>query len=104
MDANIDIIYRQSEDIVSREIEGDLIIVPLVSGIVDEDELLFTLNRTGKAIWNKLDGRRSLGDIIEELSREFEAPEEEIKADVVGLVSELVRRKMLISSATNNGR
>ena len=38
-----------------------------------EDEL-YTLNETGKAIWDRLDGRKKLKDVLAELSAEFEAP------------------------------
>ena len=85
-----------SEDIVAREIEGDLIIVPLTAGIGDMEDELYTLNETGKAIWDRLDGEQSLEQIINELSVEYEAPKEEIEQDVIGLVTELLRRKMLI--------
>jgi len=40
-----------SEDVVSREIEGELIIVPIASGIGDMDDELYTLNDPGRAIW-----------------------------------------------------
>jgi len=91
-------IYVPSEDVVAREIEGELIIVPLVSGIGDIEDELFTLNETGKAIWNKLDGKRSLKKLVEELSEEFEAPAGEIGKDVVGIVEELLKRRMLIEA------
>ena len=60
-----------------------------------EDEL-FTLNETGRSIWEKLDGKRSLKDVAEELSVEFEASPGEIEMDVTGLAEELLRRKMLV--------
>ena len=91
-------IYVPSEDVVAREIEGELIIVPLVSGIGDIEDELFTLNETGRAIWNKLDGKRSLKKLVEELSEEFEAPAGEIGKDVAGLVEELLKRRMLIEA------
>ena len=91
-------IYVPSEDVVAREIEGELIIVPLVSGIGDIEDELFTLNETGRAIWNKLDGKRSLKKLVEELSEEFEAPAGEIGKDVVGIVEELLKRRMLIEA------
>ena len=84
-----------SEDVVAREIEGDLIIVPLVAGIGDADDELYTLNETGKAIWQKLDGEMSLGQVATVLSEEFSSPESEIEKDVLGFVSEMVRRGML---------
>ena len=94
--AAIDAVYVLSEDIVSREIEDELIIVPLVSGIGDMEDDLFTLNEIGKTIWNRLDGQKNLKDIVEQLSEEFEAFEGEIEKDVIGLVEELLKRRMVV--------
>lgn len=93
-----DAVYMPSEDIVAREIEGEIIIVPLVAGIGDMEDELYTLNETGKAIWNQLDGRRNLEEVIASLLREFEAAPDEIESDVLGLVEELVSRRMLVES------
>jgi hypothetical protein len=92
----LDDIYTPSEDVVARDIEGELIIVPLASGIGDMEDELYTLNETGKAIWNLLDGTRSLRQIAEDLSIEYNAPVSEVERDVTGLVTELARRKILI--------
>jgi len=92
----MDGVYAPSEDIVAREIEGELIIVPLVAGIGDMEDELFTLNDTGKAIWRRLDGEKSLKKAIDELSHEFEAPVGEIDKDVIGLVEELLKRRILV--------
>ena len=89
-------IYAPSEDVVAREIEGELIIVPLVAGIGDMEDELFTLNETGRAIWDRLDGQKSLKDVVEELYAEFEAPAGEIERDVMGFVEELLKRRMLV--------
>lgn len=94
---SLDGLYRPSEDIVARNIEGELIIVPLVSGIGDLEDELYTLNETGKAIWDRLDGKKKLKEILAELCAEFEAPAGEIEKDLIGLVEELVRRKILVA-------
>lgn len=85
-----------SDDVVSREIEGELIIVPITSGIGDLEDELYTLNETGKAIWQRLDGQRTIADIATEIAAEFDAPLETINRDVLGFSEELVRRKILI--------
>ena len=99
MQSHIDLntVYILSDDVVAREIEGELIIVPLVSGIGDTGDDLFTLNETGRAIWDRLDGKRCLKDIVAELCSEFDDPEGKIEADVLGLMEELSRRKMVAS-------
>jgi hypothetical protein len=94
---SLDGLYMPSEDVVARSIEGELIIVPLVSGIGDLEDELFTLNETGKAIWDRLGGRKKLKEVLAELSAEFEAPVGEIEKDLIGLVEELLSRKILVA-------
>lgn len=90
-------ICAPSEDVVAREIEGELIIVPLASGIGEADDELYTINPTGQAIWQKLDGARTLAQVADELANEFDAPRADIERDVLGLVGELARRKMVVA-------
>ena len=92
---NLKKIFMPSDNIVAREIEGELIIVPLVSGIGDMEDELFTLNETGKSLWALLDGKRTLNDIIIALLKEYEGTKEEIEKDVLGITEELLKRKML---------
>jgi hypothetical protein len=96
--ANVTIstVYTPSDEVVAREIEGELIIVPLTAGVGDMEEALFTFNETGRAIWDRLDGQRSLRDVALELADLYEAPLNEIEPDVTGLVGELVSRRMLV--------
>jgi hypothetical protein len=89
-------IYAVSDDVVAREIEGEIIIVPLVAGIGDLEDELFTLNETGKAIWELLDGHRSLQEVARKLSGKYQAEPEKIQTDVLGLVGELFRRGMVV--------
>jgi hypothetical protein len=56
------------------------------------------MNETGKAIWDKLDGKRSLEKFVEKLSEEFEVPAGEIEKDVIGIVEELLKRRMLVET------
>ncbi|MBD3415093.1 MAG: PqqD family peptide modification chaperone [Candidatus Aminicenantes bacterium] len=85
-----------SPDVVARDIEGELIIVPLTSGIGDMEDELFTLNQTGKAVWEKMDGHRTVEDIASFLSGQYNAEPGEIKEDVTGLLEELLRRKIIV--------
>jgi len=93
---NLNQVYVVSEDVVVREIEGELIIVPIAAGIGDMEAELYTTNEIGKIILYKFDGKQSLADIAEDLSVEFAAPLAEIERDVLGFVTELAKRKMLI--------
>jgi hypothetical protein len=89
-------IVARSDDIVSREIEGELIIVPIASGIGDMEDELYTLNETGRSIWGRIDGKHSLKYIADDLAIEYSAPLDIITRDVLGLAEELVKRKILV--------
>jgi len=95
---DLDTIYIPSEDVVAREIEGELIIVPIGAGIGDMEDELYTLNDTGKAIWNKLDAKKNLKKVVEELSQEFESSSDKMEKDVIGFVKELLKRRMLVEA------
>lgn len=90
-------VFAPSKDVVARKIEGETIIIPLVAGIGDLEDELYTLNETGQAIWEKLDGKKNIRAIVDELSAEYGAPAEEIQEDIVGIIKELARRKIIVS-------
>lgn len=84
--------YIPSHDIVSREIDGEVIIVPLTGGIGDLADDLFSLNATGKAIWQLLDGKNTLEQIVDKLCERYAGPRELIEHEVTGLLEELLAR------------
>ena len=96
MTIRMEAVYAPSDDVVARDIEGELIIVPLVAGIGDMEDELYTLNETGKAIWDQLDGKKNLNEVINTLAQEYDAPPGGIEHDVFGLVEELAKRRMLV--------
>ena len=89
-------ICAASDAVVAREIEGDVVLIPIESGIGDAEDELYTLNETGKAVWQLLDGKRSLREVAQALSSAFDGPPAEIEGDVVGLAEELWKRRILI--------
>ncbi len=95
----MDMVLIPSSDVVARVIDGALIIVPLTSGMGDMEEDLFSMNETGTAIWNMLDGRRTLSDVAEALALQYEAPPGDIERDVAGIAAELLKRRMIVETA-----
>ncbi|MDD5597658.1 MAG: PqqD family protein [Victivallaceae bacterium] len=92
-------VYAPAEDdVVARELHGEFIIIPISSGVGDLEDEIFSLNETGKAVWDKLDGKKKLEEVISELTVEFEGSAEEIRNDVTGLVEELLKRKIIVEN------
>jgi hypothetical protein len=92
---DLNTLCSKSDGVVAREIEDEILIVPLVAGIGDPGDELYTLNPTGQAIWQQLDGERTLGEVAARLADEFGAPVGELEADVLGFATELTRRGLL---------
>lgn len=88
-------IYQVADTIVIREIEGELLIVPLVSGMDEAEDALFTLNETGRSILSLLDGKRSVQEVADTLALDYAVAEEQLIEDVTSFLAELLRRNML---------
>ena len=92
---DLNAVYTPSENVVAREIEGELILVPITSGVGDMEDELYTLNDTGKVIWEHLGERKPLSSLVTSLSETYDAAESEIEEDVKGLLLELLKRNMV---------
>ena len=60
--AELNQIYRKDPNIVSREIVGEMILVPIRQNIGDL-ESIYTLNETAARTWELIDGQNTLSDI-----------------------------------------
>ncbi|MCK5313295.1 MAG: PqqD family protein [Desulfobacteraceae bacterium] len=87
--------YFKNEDVIIREIEGEYLMIPIASGIGDMEDEMYTLNETGIAIWEKLSPEKTIEAIVDELGQEYDADKKKITTDVLGLIEELFKRKII---------
>jgi hypothetical protein len=92
----LDSVYKVSNDVVMREVEDVIIIIPIEFDTDDTKNEPYILNMTGHAIWQKFNGKRSLKDIVADLSAEFKVPGKDIEKDVIGFVRKLLDKKFLV--------
>lgn len=78
-----------SPDAVSRELDGEAVILELASGTY------FGLNDVGTRIWALIGERRSLRQVFEALRQEYDVQPEALERDLVELV-ERMREKGLV--------
>jgi hypothetical protein len=90
----LDTVPRKSESSVFRKIGDECILVPVASSVADVNSI-FSLNETGAAIWDLIDGKRNLRDIVAEIEGEFEVQGQEVEADVISLIRELFEAKLI---------
>ena len=89
-------VYVASGNVVVRQVDDQIILIPLPSGIEDTGNAPFILNMTGQEIWRRLDGKKSLKNISSDLAVEFNLSSGAIQKDVIGFVSQLLKMKMLV--------
>ncbi len=80
--------FIQDQGVVTRQIAGETVLVPIRSGAADLD-FIYTSNDTGTTIWECLDGEKTVDQIIETVCREYDVPAEEATQDVMDFLSAL---------------
>ena len=60
-----------------------------------QDGHYYTLDEVGARVWELCDGTRAVADVVSTLHSEYEAPLSTIQADVVELLDDLEREKLL---------
>jgi hypothetical protein len=80
--------YSKDANIVSRQIAGEMLLVPIRQKIGDLDSI-YTLNDIAAYTWDLLDGKRTLGDIRDQIVSDFEVDVEEAGQDLTELIAKL---------------
>lgn len=82
-------VYMRNPDIVYREIAGEFILVPIHHRAGEADSI-FVLNETGTRIWELVDGKRTLSDIIGMITEEFDVDDRTLADDLFEYIGEMV--------------
>jgi hypothetical protein len=80
--------YQKDPSMVSREVAGEMILVPIRQNVGDL-ESIYTLNETAARIWALIDGQRSMREIRDQIVEEFDVGEDEAQRDLIELLGQL---------------
>jgi hypothetical protein len=86
----LDSVYARNDRVVSRRIVDELILVPIRQHVA-EMETLYTLNEVGARVYELIDGKRPMREIVESIVSEFEVTFETAEADVREFISQLLQ-------------
>ncbi len=92
-------VYRKSESLVTREIAGETLLVPM-RGKLARLQRIFALNPVGAHIWDQLDGTRDLAAIHRSLVESFDVSPEEAEADLVEYVNLLRDAELIVDAGS----
>lgn len=77
-----------SPAIVTKNTGEEYVLVPVINNIADMDSL-FTLNETGAFIWEQIDGKKSVRQIVTALTREYNIPVRIAEDDVLEFIDNM---------------
>jgi len=79
---NLQTVYFRSPRIVARDTGDEYVLVPVTDNIADMKSV-YTLNSTGAFIWSRLDGSKTVRDIVDEVEKEFDVDGKKALVDVL---------------------
>jgi hypothetical protein len=90
--------FVRNREVVSRQIEGELIIVPIRRGVGDMNSL-YTLNPVGSVLWDFMAEDHSIPEMVQRVCDEFEVNATEARKDIQAFLDSMVEEKLVESVA-----
>ena len=84
----LELCYQKDPEIVSREIAGEMILVPIRQNVGDLN-CVYTLNETASRAWSLFDGQHTVKEIQDVIVTEFEVDETQARQDLIELIENL---------------
>jgi len=81
-------IFKKKSNCVTREVDDELVIVPLKDDLAEMD-YLYTLNETASFVWNRLNGNKTLNEIARELTDNYDVDHTTASKDVESVINEI---------------
>jgi hypothetical protein len=72
---------RKADGLVTRDIAGETIIVPVTSNVAQIDSI-YTLNEVGSSIWGMIDGRTTVDQLADAICGAYDVTPDEAARDL----------------------
>jgi hypothetical protein len=86
--------FVRNHEVVSRQIEGELIIVPIRRGVGDLNSL-YTLNPVGSILWDYMNECHTLPEMVTRVCEEFEVTTSQALADIQAFLDSMLEEKLI---------
>lgn len=90
---------ERTPDLIERRVADETFLLPVKGALANTVEM-FALSEVGQFIWSLADGTRGVPELIAEVVREFEVPEDQARNDVSEFVGQL-RAYGLVNEVTD---
>jgi len=95
---SVDTRFVRNHEVVTRKIEGELIIVPIRRGVGDLNSL-YTLNPVGAVLWDFMNEGHTVGEMVKRVCQEFEVTASQARQDIEPFLDSLMQEDLIESKA-----
>jgi len=89
-------ILKKRDNIVSRKVAGDSLLIPIRGRLADMQRI-FAVDSVGEFVWDHIDGRNTLAQILDAVAEEFEVDRATAHEDLLAFIKSLRRTELLES-------
>ncbi|HEY4977524.1 MAG TPA: PqqD family protein [Candidatus Acidoferrum sp.] len=86
--------FIRNREVVSRQIEGELVIVPVRRGVGDLNSL-YTLNSVGSILWDFMTEGHTLPEMVNRVCGEFEVTVNQAQTDIEEFLGSMLEEKLI---------
>lgn len=86
--------FIRNREVVSRQIEGELVIVPIRRGVGDLNSL-YTLNPVGSTLWEFMNEGHTLPEMVNRVCDEFEVTTSQAQSDILAFLDSMLEEKLI---------
>jgi hypothetical protein len=86
--------FIRNREVVTRQIAGELIIVPIRHGVGDLNSL-YTLNQVGTVLWDFMRDEHTVSEMLHRVCEEFEVTAEQAQNDIREFLGLLLEEKLV---------
>ena len=91
---NLNTIYQKDSNMVYRRIADEYILVPIRQQVADLN-CIYTLNEIGAFIWELIDGKSNIKQILKNITAAYDVEEKAAKDDLISFISQLLKIKAI---------
>jgi hypothetical protein len=86
--------FVRNREVVARQIEGELVIVPIRSGVGDLNSL-YTLNQVGSVLWDFMNESHTIEEMVSRVCDEFEVNSSQAQSDIRNFLNAMLEENLV---------
>ena len=99
----LDRVYQKNQNFVFRQIDDETLLVPIKDNVGDLGSI-YNLNPVAVFVWQHLDGKKTLNDIKDLMTGEFEVSDPDAQQDLTEFVGQLEKIDAIFETAHQTNR